>query len=162
MKEWVLNWKIKVLGSVSIFCRWMTECDEKENVLYPSEKLILFLLLFDFWGCLNSVLKSDFSIQSERWIENGKHLQKTMHYTTKCDEAVAQVWVSFFYLLIGMFLIAFINSWCHEYCSGCSVAISEKLCFVTVWHRLLWKQLLLCVVANKKWYSYWLFWFCVF
>ena len=23
-------------------------CDEKENVLYPSEKLILFLLLFDF------------------------------------------------------------------------------------------------------------------
>jgi hypothetical protein len=30
------------------FCRWMTECDEKENVLYPSEKLILFLLLFDF------------------------------------------------------------------------------------------------------------------
>jgi hypothetical protein len=44
----VLKWKIKVLGSVSIFCRWMIECDEKENVLYPSEKLILFLLLFDF------------------------------------------------------------------------------------------------------------------
>ena len=107
MKEWVLNWKIKVLGSVSIFCRWMTECDEKENVLYPSEKLILFLLLFDFWGCLNSVLKSDFSIQSERWIENGKHLQKTMHYTTKCDEAVAQVWVSFFYLPQRTEVIAF-------------------------------------------------------
>jgi hypothetical protein len=44
----VLKWKIKVLGSVSIFCRWMTECDEKENVLYPSEKLILFLLPIDF------------------------------------------------------------------------------------------------------------------
>ena len=51
LMDWELNWKIKVLGSVSIFCRWMTECDEKENVLYPSEKLILFLLLFDFWGC---------------------------------------------------------------------------------------------------------------
>ena len=68
--------------------------------------------------------------------------------------------VSFFYLLIWMFLIAFINSWCHEYCIGFSVLISEKLCFVTVWHRLLWKQLPLCVVANEKWYSCWLFWFC--
>ena len=56
----------------------MTECDEKENVLYPSEKLILFLLLFDFWGCLDSVLKLGFSNQSEWWTENGKHLQKTM------------------------------------------------------------------------------------
>ena len=45
---WELNLKIMRLGSVSIFCRWMTECDIKENVLYPSEKLILFLLLFDF------------------------------------------------------------------------------------------------------------------
>jgi len=44
----VLKWKIKVLGSVSIFCRWMIDCDEKESVLYPSEKWILFLLLFDF------------------------------------------------------------------------------------------------------------------
>ena len=68
--------------------------------------------------------------------------------------------VSFFYLLIGMFLIAFINSWCHEYCLGFSVSISEKLCFVTLWHRLLWKQWFHCVVANKKWYSCWLFWFC--
>jgi hypothetical protein len=30
------------------FCKWMIDCDEKEGVLYPSEKLILFLLLFDF------------------------------------------------------------------------------------------------------------------
>jgi hypothetical protein len=42
--------------------------------------------------------------------ENGKHLQKTMKTLAECDGAVAQVWVSFFYLLIGMFLIAFINS----------------------------------------------------
>jgi hypothetical protein len=27
-------------------------------------------------------------------------------------------------------------------------------------HLLLWKQLPLCVVANEKWYSCWLFWFC--
>ena len=158
----MLKWKIKVLGSVSIFCRWMTECDIKESVLYPSEKLILFLLRFDFWGCLDSVVKSGFSVQIKRWTENSKHLQKTMKTLAECDGAVAQVWVSFFYLLIGMFLIAFINSWCHEYCIGFSVLISEKLCFVTVWHRLLWKQWLLCVVANKKWYLYWLFWFCVF
>ena len=158
----MLKWKIKVLGSVSIFCRWRTECDEKENVLYPSEKLILFLLLFDFWGCLNSVLKSDFCIYSERWTISGKHLQKTMKTLAECDGAVAQVWVSFFYLLIGMFLIACSNSWCHEYCSEFSYPITEEICLVTVWHRLLWKQWLLCVVANKKWYLYWLFWFCVF
>ena len=158
----MLKWKIEVLGSVSIFCRWMTECDIKESVLYPSEKLILFLLLFDFWGCLNSVQKSDFCIYSEWWIENGKHLQKTMKTLAECDGAVAQVWVLFFYLLIGMFLIAFINSWCHRMSWQPQSQFAVELCFVTVWHRLLWKQLLLCVVANKKWYLYWLFWFCVF
>jgi hypothetical protein len=78
LKDWKLIWKKVVLGIVSIFCRWMTECDEKENVLYPSEKLILFLLLFDFWGCLNSLLKLDFCIYSEWWTENGAPLQKTM------------------------------------------------------------------------------------
>ena len=41
--------------------------------------------------------------------ENGKHLQKTMHYNTECDGAVARARVSFFYLLIGMFLIAFVE-----------------------------------------------------
>ena len=158
----MLKWKIKVLGSVSIFCRWMIDCDEKEIVLYPSEKLILFLLLFDFWGCLYSVLKSDFSNQVECWTEKGKHLQKTMKTLAECDGAVAQVWVLFFYLLIGMFLIAFINRWCHEYCSGFSFPIIKEICLATVWHRLLWKQWLLCVVANKKWYLYWVFWFCVF
>ena len=158
----MLKWKIKVLGSVSIFCRWMTECDEKENVLYPSEKLILFLLLFDFWGCLNSLLKSDFCIQSERWIENGAPLQKTMKTLAECDGAVAQVWVSFFYLLIGVFLIACSNSWCHRMSWQSQSQFAVVLCLVTVWHRLLWKQLILSVVANKKWYLYWLFWFCVF
>ena len=158
----MLKWKIEVLGSVSIFCRWMTECDIKESVLYPSEKLILFLLLFDFWGCLNSVQKSELIIQSERWTENGKHLQKTMKTLAKCDGAVAQVWVSFFYLLIGMFLIAFNNSWCHKMSWQSQSQFAVELCLVTVWHRLLWKQWLLCVVANKKWYLYWLFWFCVF
>lgn len=43
-------------------------------------------------------------------IENGKHLQKKMKTLAECDGAVARVRVSFFYLLIGMFLIAFINS----------------------------------------------------
>ena len=41
--------------------------------------------------------------------ENVKHLQKTMHHTTECDVAVAQVRVSFFYLLTGMFLIALVE-----------------------------------------------------
>jgi hypothetical protein len=41
--------------------------------------------------------------------ENGKHLQKTMHYNTKCDGAVAQVSVLFFYLLTRMFLIALVE-----------------------------------------------------
>jgi uncharacterized membrane protein len=46
--------------------------------------------------------------------ENVKHLQKTMQTLAECDGAVAQVWVSFFYLLIEMFLIAFINSRCRR------------------------------------------------
>ena len=35
--------------------------------------------------------------------ENEKHLQKTMHYTTEWDVAVAQVRVSFFICLLGCF-----------------------------------------------------------
>jgi hypothetical protein len=117
-------------------------------------------LFFGFWGCLISVQKSDFSMQSERWTENGKHLQKTMKTLAECDGAAAQVCVSFFYLLIGMFLIAFMNSWCQKMSWQSQSQFAVELCFVTEWHRLLWKQLLLCVVANKKWYLYWLFWFC--
>jgi hypothetical protein len=49
-----------------------------------------------------------FSIQ-KMCCGNGKHLQKTMHYTTECDVAVAQVRVSFFYLLTGSFLIALVE-----------------------------------------------------
>ena len=41
--------------------------------------------------------------------ENGKHLQKTMQTLAECDGAEAQVCVSFFYLLIGMFLIALVE-----------------------------------------------------
>jgi hypothetical protein len=48
LKDWELFWKIKRLGSVSIFCRWMKHRDQKDKYQYPSEKLILFLLLFDF------------------------------------------------------------------------------------------------------------------
>ena len=48
--------------------------------------------------------------------ENGKHLQKTMHYNTKCDGAVARASVSFFYLLIGMFLIAFVEKLMPQIC----------------------------------------------
>jgi len=55
-------------------------------------------------------MKSDVCIYSECCCENGKHLQKTMKTLAECDGAVARVRVSFFYLLIGMFLIAFINS----------------------------------------------------
>jgi hypothetical protein len=46
--------------------------------------------------------------------ENEKHLQKTMHYNTKCDGAVARASVSFFCLLTGMFLIALWKSRCHR------------------------------------------------
>ena len=60
LKDWELNWKMFVFGSVSIFCRWMIDCEKKEGVLYPSEKLILFLLLFDFWGCLIVLWKESF------------------------------------------------------------------------------------------------------
>ena len=158
----MLKWKIKVLGSVSIFCRWMIDCDEKESVLYPSEKLILFLLLFDFWGCLNSVQKSDFSVQIKWWIENEKHLQKTMKTLAECDGAVAQVWVLFFYLLIGMFLIACSNSWCLQTSKVWKSQVWKECVMKRKKHLLLWKQWLLCVVENKKWYLYWLFWFCVF
>ena len=80
----------------------MTECDIKESVLYPSEKLILFLLLFDFWGCLNSVLKSDFSIQSEWWIENGKHLQKTMKTLAECAGRSSEQGYHFLICLLGV------------------------------------------------------------
>ena len=41
--------------------------------------------------------------------ENGKHLQKTMKTLAECDGAVARASVSFFYLLTGMFLIAFVE-----------------------------------------------------
>ncbi len=102
-KNWKLIWKIVVFGSVSIFCRWMTEYDEKENVLYPSEKLILFLLLFDFWGCLNSVRFSGFSIQSECCYGNGKHLQKTMQILTKCVGSSSEQGYHFFICLLGCF-----------------------------------------------------------
>lgn len=120
----------------------------------------LFLIGFDFWGCLLVSLQSQCLVSRKISCENGKHLQKTMKTLAECDGAVAQVWVSFFYLLIGMFLIAFINSWCHRMSWQPQSQFAVELCFVTVWHRLLWKQLLLCVVANKKWYSCWLFWFC--
>ena len=56
----------------------MTECDEKESVLYPSEKLILFLVQFDFWGGLNVIMNWDLWIIDVSCYENGKHLQKTM------------------------------------------------------------------------------------
>jgi hypothetical protein len=46
--------------------------------------------------------------------EKGKHLQKTMKTLAEWDGAVAQVCVSFFDLLVRMFLIAFSNSWCHR------------------------------------------------
>ena len=79
----------------------MTECDEKENVLYPSEKLILFLLLVDFWGCFNSVQKSDFSVQIKWWTENVKHLQKTMQILTKCEGSSTEQGYHFFICLLG-------------------------------------------------------------
>ena len=54
-------------------------------------------------------LKKGIWLLSDSCSENGKHLQKTMHYNTKCDGAVERASVSFFYLLTGMFLIAFVE-----------------------------------------------------
>ena len=133
-----------------------------KNAFHPALKF--YTLSFSFWFL--RMPKRNYELRIVIYecgcCENGKHLQKTMKTLAECDGAVAQVWVSFFYLLIGMFLIACSNSWCHRMSWQSQSQFAVELCFITVWHRLLWKQLLLCVVANKKWYSYWLFWFCVF
>jgi hypothetical protein len=50
--------------------------------------------------------------------ENGKHLQKTMHYNTVWDGAAARARVSFFYLLTGMFLIAFVEKLMPDWVCG--------------------------------------------
>ena len=163
MKEWELIWNVVVFGKGVKF--WGTDEKTKsnnENAFHPALKFYTLSFFFWFLRMLECPMKSVVCIYLEYCCENGRHLQKTKHYSTECDGAVAQVWVSFFYLLIGMFLIAFINSWCHRISWQSQSQFTVELCLVTVWHRLLWKQLLLCALANKKWYSCWLFWFCGF
>jgi len=50
--------------------------------------------------------RSDLSLAVVRlqfsYFANEKHLQKTMQILTECEEAAAQAWVLFFYLLTGM------------------------------------------------------------
>ena len=43
-----VDFKDNRLGRVSIFCRWIANFVMKDIYFYPSEKLILFLLLFVF------------------------------------------------------------------------------------------------------------------
>ena len=68
--------------------------------------------------------------------ENGAPLQKTMHYNTEWDGAVARASVSFFYLLTGMFLIAFVVKLMPEIVFSLQCSVSRKLYLKTVWHRL--------------------------
>ena len=80
---------------------------------------------FDFWGCLKVSWQSQCSVSRKMSYENVKHLQKTMHHTTECDVAVAQVRVSFFICLLGCFWLLLWKSWCLKFswqsqCSICS------------------------------------------
>ena len=90
-----------------------------------------------------------------KWEASSKN--NALHYLVRCGSSASKCII--FYLLTGMFLIAFINSWCHRMSWKLQSQYITELFLVTVWHRLLWKQLLLCVLANKKWYSYWDFGF---
>ena len=115
LKGWVLNWKMVVFGKGVKF--WGTDEKSKsnnENAFHPALKF--YTLSFSFWFLRMPKRYYELRIINYECgcTENGKHLQKTMKTLAECDGAVAQVWVSFFYLLIGMVLIAFINSWCHR------------------------------------------------
>jgi hypothetical protein len=62
-----------------------------------------------------------------------------MQTHTECDGAVAQVWVSFFYLLNEGLLIAFTTSWCQNKSKVESQKVEsfKGLCYETKWHQLL-------------------------
>ncbi len=47
------------------------------------------------------LLETGFVNQKNICFEKGKHLQKTMHYTTECGMAVARASVLFFICLLG-------------------------------------------------------------
>ena len=119
----------------------------------------LFLSPFDFWGCLYVIMNA------ELWIINlvvlkigGIFKKQWKNFPSASAEAQSKGII--FLFAYWEFLIAFINSWCHRMSWQSQSQFAVEICLVTAWHRLLWKQLPLCVVANEKWYSCWLFWFC--
>jgi hypothetical protein len=56
----------------------MKKPNQKIKMLFIRPKNFILFLGFDFWGCLISVQYADFSVQSECYYGNKKHLQKTM------------------------------------------------------------------------------------
>ena len=115
LKYWVLILKIKRLGSVSIFCRWIAKCQLKEKCSLSIWKIdtlpstIWFLRMPKrYYGM--RIINYEF-----RCSENVKHLQKTMQILrSEVAEARASVW--FFNLLIGKFWLVLLLAWCYDSC----------------------------------------------
>ena len=103
LKDWQLIWKMVVFGKGIKFFGWMKKPNQKIKMLFIRPKNFILFLGFDFWGCLKVSWQSQCSVSRKMSYKNGKHLQKTMHHTTECDVAVAQVRVSFFICLLGCF-----------------------------------------------------------
>ena len=80
--------------------------DKKKGISWNSFgnwKKSTLLLGFWFLRMLESLLIEVVISLQLKSDENGRHLQKTMHYSTDCDVAVAQVRVLFFICLLGCF-----------------------------------------------------------
>lgn len=67
--------------------------------------------------------------------------------------------VLFFYLLIGVFLIAFLEKLMPEIVFSLQCSVFSKWCLILIRHRLFGKAITAVVVANKKWYSCGEIWF---
>jgi hypothetical protein len=101
-------------------------------------------------------MNCEFSIANYCCAENGKHLQKTVNYHTKCDGAVARARVSFFICLLG---ILWLLLWIADAINSVQFEVlnsSQMHPQVTRCHRLSWMQFIQWFVANEKWYSWWL------
>ena len=139
---------------------WGTDEKTKSNTINAFHPALKFYTLsFSFWFLRMPKRNYEWRIINLVVLKIGGIFKKQWkNFPSATAEAQSKGVI--FLFVYWAFLIAFINSWCHEYCSGFIFSIIEEICLVTVWHRLLWKQLPLFVVANEKWYSCWLFWFC--
>jgi hypothetical protein len=103
-KDWGLIGRWSSLERVWNFEGWMKKPNQIIEMLFIRHwNFALFLIGFDFWGCLLVSLQSQCLVSRKISCENGKHLQKTMKTHAECDGAVAQVCVSFFICSLGFF-----------------------------------------------------------